>query len=287
MGAEGVDLPADRRADVDPHGGLVRPEEVNAPNLVRREAVAREPRESHRVPGGRVDRVDGGHAGRAVIGVVDSTVVVEEDVGIGRQDGVWTERANLANEHLAQDEVVDERAVRLMEERDARVTDDRRRGPLLAESGELERIGLRILAALVAARAAHEPALRARVDPSGGCRGWSEVGVVGVRGDHHEPLRAPVVRGLGAFLGGVRSPADGRRLVAHRALRGGHPGSRIRLARALLPYDNAAEASLVSPHERSLVFGPARLVSGRAPSLRERPARRRAPTAPRPRGPRP
>ena len=63
-----------------------------------------------------------------------------------------------------------------------------------ARSREEERVGVGILAAGVARRAAHEPALRAGVDP-GRCRSCrTEVGVVRVAHDDHESGRSPCVR---------------------------------------------------------------------------------------------
>jgi len=132
-----------------------------------------------------------------VVGVVDAAEAVEHDLRVRRQDGIRPKRPDLADELLAQREIVLERAVGLVEEGDALVADDRRGGRLLGlpQGGQLERIEVRILPAGVSARSADEPADRARVDPRGGGRGRPEVGVVGVRDDHHEPVRAPVVGG--------------------------------------------------------------------------------------------
>ena len=107
-----------------------------------------------------------------MVGVIDAAVAIDERLGIGRQDGIRAERPDLAHELLAQGEVVGQGAVGLVQERDAGVPDDRRGGSLLrlAKGGQGERVGIRVLAALVAARAADEPALRARVDPASGGR---------------------------------------------------------------------------------------------------------------------
>jgi hypothetical protein len=183
VGPQGVDLPADRRADVDADGRVVRPEEVEPPDVVGGQAVAGQPRERHRVARCRVGGVDGGHARRPVIRVVDPAVAVEERLGVGGEDGVRAERPDLADEELPQGEVVGEGPVWLVEEADPRIAHDRRRDPLLglAEGGQGERVGLRVLAARVAARAADEPADGSSVDPAGGRRRRAEVRVVGVR----------------------------------------------------------------------------------------------------------
>ena len=88
--------------------------------------------------------------------------------------------------------------------RDPGVADDRGGGPLLglAQRREGERVGVGVLTALVAAGAAHQPALGAGVDPAGGRPGRPELGVVGVRGDDHEPGRPPGVVGSGGGLVG-------------------------------------------------------------------------------------
>src|SRR5436190_1333098 len=81
-------------------------------------------------------------------------------------------------------------AVVMVEERDAGVADDLGRGALLplAHGGELQRIGVGVLAAGVAARATDQPARGARVDPGGGRAGGTEVGIIGMAGDDHEPV---------------------------------------------------------------------------------------------------
>ena len=175
--------------------------------------------------------------GGAMVGVVDPAAAVEDRLGIGREDGVRAERPDLADELLAQREVVGERAVGLVQEGHAGIADDRGRRPLLglAQGGQLERVGVRVLAALVAARAAHQPALGALVDPAGGRRGRAEIGIVGVGGDDHEPGGSPgvVARGRRRSSRGVRrAPSTLRRSWPARTF--------------------PAEASLVSPHERSL-----------------------------------
>ena len=51
-----------------------------------------------------------------MVGVVDAAVVVEERLGVRREDGVRPEGADLAHEQLAQREVVRQRAVRPVQE---------------------------------------------------------------------------------------------------------------------------------------------------------------------------
>ena len=219
--AKRVELPIQRGGDVDPGVGAIGPEEVEPPDAVRRKPRARERREGHRVAGGRVDGVDRGQAGRPMVGVVDPAALVEERVGIGGEDGIRPEGADLADELLAQRQVVGQRPVRLVEERDPGVADDRRRRALLglAQRGEHERVGVGILAALVAARAAHQPALRTRVDPARRRPGGPELGVVRVRRDDHEAIRPPGVvdrrRRLGHDRDATRFAADVP--VLHRA----------------------------------------------------------------------
>ena len=128
-------------------------------------------------------------------------------------------------------------AVRHVQERHARVADDLGGGALLSlPSRELEGVHVRVLAALVAARAADEPALRALVDPARGSRGRPEVGVIRVRRDHHESLRSPGVR----LLDG----SPGQRLVGHPA------------ARAARSSPSASSTSAACPS--ALTFGQAR-----------------------------
>ena len=126
--------------DVDPGRGVVAPREVEAADGPRLQAVAGEPRERHRVAGRRVDGVDRGHARQPVVDVVHAAVAVEDRLGVDRQHRVGTELADLADELLAQGEVVGERPVRLVEEADVVVAHDLRRGPLLAlaERAELD-----------------------------------------------------------------------------------------------------------------------------------------------------
>ena len=195
VGAERLELAVQRRGHVDPDVGVVRPEEVQPPDPVRREAAACEPRERHRVARRRVRRVDRRHARGAVVGVVHAVGAMEDRLGVGREDGVRTEGADLADEVLAEGQVVGQRTVGSVQERDPGVADHVGRGPLLrlADRRELERVEVRVLAALVAARAAHEPGLGAFRDPAGTRRGRPEVGVVRVARDDHEAGRAPAV----------------------------------------------------------------------------------------------
>jgi hypothetical protein len=148
--------------------------------------------------------------------VVDAAEAVEHDLRVRRQDGIRPKRPDLADELLAQREIVLERAVGLVEEGDALVADDRRGGRLLGlpQGGQLERIEVRILPAGVSARAADEPADRARVDPGAS--------------------RGRLVRSSGGWA----------------------PACENVLARQVAATMMCAEASLVSPHERSLVLYP-------------------------------
>ena len=98
---------------------------------MRREAIAREPWEGHRIASRRVDRIDGRDPGRPVIGVVDAAVAVKRRLRIYGKHGIRSKRPDLADQLLAQGEIVGERAIGLVEERDAVIADDRRRGPLL------------------------------------------------------------------------------------------------------------------------------------------------------------
>ena len=131
-----------------------------------------------------------------MIGVIDTAIAIEEGLGVHRENGIGPERPDLPHQVLAEDEIVDERTVGLVEEGDPRVPDNPCCGFLLglAPRRQLERIGAPVVGAGVAAGAAHEVPLRALVDPACGRRGRAEVRVVGVGDDHHEPLRSPAVR---------------------------------------------------------------------------------------------
>ena len=117
----------------------------------------------------------------------------------GSTSGSWVSTASglnvrmLADEVLAERQVVRQRSVGLVEERDALVADDPCRRFLLrlTRQGQRKRVEIRVFAALVAAGAADQPADGSRVDPRGCGRGRPEIGVVRVRGDHHEPSGAP------------------------------------------------------------------------------------------------
>ena len=164
VGAQRVELALERGRDVDPGVGSIGPEQVEPADPVRRQAGSGERREGHRVARGRIDGVDGGHAGRPVVRVVDPAALVEEGVRVGGEDRVGAEGPDLAHELLAQGQVVGQRPIRLVEERDAGVADDRRGRTLLglAQGGQDERVGVGVLAALVAARAADQPAPASR-----------------------------------------------------------------------------------------------------------------------------
>ena len=66
-----------------------------------------------------------------MIGVIHAAAAVEQHLGVLAEDGVRPERSDLADELLPQRQVVLERAVRLVEKRNAFVADDVRRSPLL------------------------------------------------------------------------------------------------------------------------------------------------------------
>ena len=128
---KGRKLAVERLADVDPDVRAFGPEEVEAPHLVGSETATCECREGHRVTGGRVHGVDGGDAGGSMIGVVHATAAVEDGLGVGAEDRVGPERPDLADELLAQRQVVGEGPIRLVQEGDAFVADDGRGGALL------------------------------------------------------------------------------------------------------------------------------------------------------------
>jgi hypothetical protein len=163
-----------------------------------------------------------------VVGVVDPAAFVDDRLGVGGEDRVRAERADLANELLAQREVVGKSAVGLMEEAHPGITDDRRGCALLclAQSREPERVGIGVLAALVAAGTAHEPPLGPGVDPSGGRPGRPELGVVGVRGDDHEAGRSPRMVGPGPRLVRLGHRAGGGAGRARRITTRAPPGAR-------------------------------------------------------------
>ena len=221
---------------------MAGPEQVQPAHGVGREAAPGEGRERHGVARRRVDGIDRGEAGRPVIGVIDPTARVEQRLGIGRQDGVRAEGPDLPDQVLAEGEVVDERAVGLVQEADTGIPDDLRRRALLglAQGRELEWIGVRVLATLVTGGATDEPPDRTLLDPRRGGARRPELGIVGMRGDEHEPLWSPAV----GLPGGGRS--------RHEAT----PGTLARARNVLRAFGHAgtlpAEASLVSPHGRSL-----------------------------------
>ena len=132
MLGQGCQLPVERLADVDPDVRAFRPEEVQAAHGVGGETAPCERREGHRVAGGRIHGVDGGDAGGSMIGVVHATAAVEDGLGVGAQDRVGPERPDLADELLAQRQVVGECPIRLVQEGHAFVADDGRGGALLA-----------------------------------------------------------------------------------------------------------------------------------------------------------
>jgi hypothetical protein len=131
------------------------------------DAVARQPWEGHRVARGGIGGVDRREARGAMVRMVHAPVAMEQRLGIRGEHGVRAEGANLAHEVLAQDQVVGQGAIGHVQERHALVADHLGGGSLLSftERRELERVGVRVLGAGVAAGAAHQPADRALVDP--------------------------------------------------------------------------------------------------------------------------
>ena len=111
------------------------------------------------------------------------------------QHRVRPERADLADELLSKRQLVRKGTVGLVQERDPRVADDLRGACLLdfTQRCQLERIESGVLTARVTARTADQPARRARVDPARGRRRGSEIRVVGMSHDHHEPVGPPRV----------------------------------------------------------------------------------------------
>src|ERR1035437_2446949 len=101
-----------------------------------------------------------------MVGVVDPTARIDHDFGILGKDRIRPERPDLADEKLAQDEVVDQGAVRLMQEAHPGVAYDFRRSALLmlAQLSQSNGICVRVLAALVAAGAADQPADGCTID---------------------------------------------------------------------------------------------------------------------------
>src|SRR5207247_5838780 len=97
----GSELRVDRAGHVDAYGGRVGPEQVDPPNAMCGEALLREPREGHGVARGRVDGIDRGIPGGAVVRVVHAAVAVEQRLRIGGEHGVRPESSNLAHAVLA------------------------------------------------------------------------------------------------------------------------------------------------------------------------------------------
>ena len=102
-----------------------------------------------------------------MIGVVDHAAAVDDHLGVAAQNRVRLEGPDLADEHLAQRQVVREHAVGLMEERDTAVTHYGRRLALLvlALQRKLHLVEIRVFTTRIAGGAADEPALGARIDP--------------------------------------------------------------------------------------------------------------------------
>ena len=239
--AQRLDLSLERCSDIDGTRRVVRPEEVEPADGVRREA--------RRASDGNAIgfRAAGYTASTAAIPAARWSVWLTPPSPWNSVSGSVARTASgrkvriSRTSMLAQGEVVGQGAVRLVEEGHTGIADDGRRGALLAlaQRGQLERIGVGILAALVPARAAHQPADRPCVDPARGGPRRPEFGVIGVGDDDHDDRaarRGPrLERRRGA---GRRDPWHAR-----TPLRGTNPRATLR-----------AEASLVSPHERSLVI---------------------------------
>ena len=116
------DLHVDASPRRRPTRWRVGPEEVERVHLVWREAlVDRRLRKRHRVAGRRIDSVDRGDGRCPVVGVLDVAIVADEHGGVHGQNGVGPKGADDADELLAERQVVLERAIRAMQERDALV----------------------------------------------------------------------------------------------------------------------------------------------------------------------
>ena len=130
-----------------------------------------------------------------MVGVVDAAAPVRHDVRIVGEYGVGPERADLTDQQFAERQVVGQCAIGLMEEGHALIADDGRGAPLLglACQRKLLRVDVGVLASLIAAGAADEPAHRSGVDPAGGRGRGAEISVVRVRGNDHEASGTPLV----------------------------------------------------------------------------------------------
>ena len=140
-----------------------------------------------------------------MVGVVHAAVAVEEGLRVGRQDRIGPERPDLADEQLAQGEVVGQGAVRLVQERHAGVPDDRgRRRCSVSRSAASSNGSASGSSPPWSPLVQHtsqptEPwSIHARRRP-----GRPELGVVRVRGDDHEPVGPPVMVAVGVRLGQV------------------------------------------------------------------------------------
>ena len=159
------------------------------------------------------------------------------------QHRVRPERADLADELLSKRQLVRKGTVGLVQERDPRVADDLRGASLLdfTQRCQIERIESGVLTARVTARTADQPARRSRVDPARGRRRGSEIRVVGMSHDHHEPVGPPRVMN-------VRR----RRNVARSHSSGAKPGG-VQDVRAALAVSRVARTSAACPS--ALTFG--------------------------------
>src|SRR5512142_1414261 len=98
MGEQCVDLAIERRRYVDPYFGRGGPEEVDPADPMGLEAIPDEPGERQWIAGGRIDRIGRGDAGCPMVGVVDASPRVEDDLRIVGHDRIRTERSDLSHE---------------------------------------------------------------------------------------------------------------------------------------------------------------------------------------------
>ena len=171
-------------ADVDELVRLVRAPQEQLADLPGLETLGDLLGEVERVARGRKDRVDGGLADGAVVRVVDPLVVHEQHGRVVRHHHVGAELANRPGQAPAEGERRLDLAVGLVEEVDGIDADLGRRGSLLAlaKLGKGRHIGVRVVAALVAARDDEVAGARALGDPARHRSGAAELDVVGMRG---------------------------------------------------------------------------------------------------------
>ena len=169
-----------------------------------------------------------------MVRVVDATVPVEQRLGVRREDGVRAEGPDLADQLLAQGQVVGERAVGLVQEGHAGIADDRGRGALFG-------LSRRAASSSGSASGSSPPwsplvqhtsqPSRAGIDPGRGGPGRPEVGIVRVGRDDHESGRPPIVRdgggGFSAHPSGASCSRPDRALRFAPGLRSSPPTSEV------------------------------------------------------------